>query len=616
MSGEMPDSGKSTKLLIGLTAVALVLTAKLFYIQIIDDRYKINADNNAMVYSVIYPTRGLIYDRNGKILVGNAISYDIMVTPSEVREFDTAALAGLLGTDTTYIREKMAEFRRRRRSIGFQSVALMKLVRPEQYAVFSEQAYRFPGFYGVPRTIRKYPYNAGGNLLGYVSEVDQDYIRRHPGEYKAGDYAGKTGIEATCEQYLRGSKGYNIYLRNALNKIESSYKDGEYDKDAVPGEDIMTTIDAELQHYGQELMDNKTGSIVAIEPSTGEILALVSSPGIDVEQLADIGKYYKSIASDPNKPMFNRAVQSPYPPGSVFKMVNGLIGLQEGVFTPQTRYPCQMGYHFGNHKVGCHAHRSPVDFSESIMMSCNAYFCNVFRNILENGRYKSTAEAFSKWEAYVRSFGFGSGLGSDFPSELGGFVPSASYYDKIYGRNRWRSTTVISLSIGQGELGCTPLHLANLCATLANRGYYYTPHIIKDYGTHSIDPKYRKRNYTLVDTVYFPEVIDGMYRAVNSGYGSGGTASVAAVEGLDICGKTGTAQNPHGDDHSVFICFAPRDNPKIAVAVYVENGGSGARWAAPIASLVVEKYLNGEISPEREALEKRILEGDLIHRKQ
>ncbi|MGM9747697.1 MAG: penicillin-binding transpeptidase domain-containing protein, partial [Candidatus Cryptobacteroides sp.] len=407
-------------------------------------------------------------------------------------------------------------------------------------------------------------------------------------------------------------KGYHIYLRNSHNKIESRYKDGEMDKEAVPGNDICTTIDAELQHYGQMLMQNKVGSLVAIEPSTGEILTLVSSPGINVDMLADIGSHYAEIVSNPYKPMFNRAVQAPYPPGSVFKLVNGLIGLQEGVLTPQTRYPCSMGYHFGKNKLGCHAHPSPLDLEQSIMMSCNAYYCYVFRDILENRKYGSIAEALDKWNEYVMSFGFGRKLGSDFPSELGGTIPSSKYYDKVYGKNGWKATTIISLSIGQGEIGCTPLHLANLCATIANRGFYYIPHIVKDSENVTIEDKYREKQYTLVDTVHFSKVIQGMYRAVNSGYGSGGTASVAEVPGLDICGKTGTAQNPRGDDNSVFICFAPKDNPKIAVAAYIEHGSFGARWAAPIASLLVEQYLNGEISESRKPLETRVLEGNLM----
>ena len=605
---------RENKLLIGLCTAAVILIAKLFSIQILDDKYKLSADNNTMVYTTIYPTRGIIHDRNGNILVGNKVAYDLMVTPKEVEEFDTLALCKVLDITPEFVKDKMDEFYRNRRRIGWQSVVMMKQIPPETYMKFAEVAYKFPGFRGQARSIREYPFNAGGNLLGYVSEVNANYIERHPDEYKAGDYAGMTGIEAAREKELRGEKGYNIWLRNSRNKIESRYRDGELDLEAVPGDDITTTIDAELQHYGQMLMDKKVGSLVAIEPSTGEILTLVSSPGIDVDQLANIGQHYREISTDPYKPMFNRAVQASYPPGSVFKLVNGLIGLQEEVFNPSTQYPCNMGYHFGRNKLGCHAHKSPINFEESIMMSCNAYYCYVLRSLLENPKYDSIDEAMDKWNEYVKSFGFGQKLGSDFPSELGGNIPDSKYYNRVYRKGGWKATTVISLSIGQGEIGCTPLHLANLCATVANRGFYYTPHIIKDSENVTIDQKYKERNYTMVDTTHFHKVIGGMYRAVNSGYGSGGTASVAAVEGLDICGKTGTAQNPHGNDHSVFICFAPRDNPKIAVAAYVENGGFGATWAAPIASLLVEKYLNGEISAERKALEERMLNGDLLDR--
>ncbi len=600
---------KPNKLRIGLAIAVLIILARLFVIQIVDEKYKIDASNNSMVYSIIYPPRGIIDDRNGKILVGNKIAYDLLVTPKELEEFDTTVLCKVLDIEPEFVREKMQEYRKNSRRIGYQSVVMLKQLTPERYMKFAEVSYRFPGFRGQARSIREYPYNAGGNLLGYVSEVDAAFLKTHEG-YSAGDYAGKTGIEATCEEYLKGEKGYNIYLRNSRNKIESRYRNGEMDKEAVPGKNVTTTIDAELQHYGQMLMQNKVGSLVAIEPSTGEILTLVSSPGIDVDMLADIGSHYNEILANPYKPMFNRAVQSAYPPGSVFKLVNGLIGLQEGVFTPETKYPCHMGYYFGKNRLGCHDHRSPIDFEESIMMSCNAYFCYVLRGILENGKYDSVAEALDVWNSYVQSFGFGKKLGSDFPSELGGFIPDSKYYDKVYGQGRWKATNVISLSIGQGEIGCTPLHLANLCATVANRGYYYIPHLIKDSEDISIDPKYKERQYTMVDTLWFPEVIEGMYMAVNGGTGSGGTATIAAVDGLDICGKTGTAQNPRGDDNSVFICFAPKDDPKIAVAAYVENGSFGARWAAPIASLLVEKYLNGETG--RAALEQRILDGNLM----
>ena len=605
---------RKNKLLIGLGTTALILISKLFVIQIIDDRYKLDADNNSMVYSIIYPTRGIIHDRNGRILVGNKVAYDLLVTPREVEEFDTLGLANVLDVHPDVIREKMAEYRKYRRRIGWQTVVMLKQIPQETYMKFAEIAYRFPGFRGQARSIREYPYNAGGNLLGYVSEVDANYLKRHPDEYKAGDYAGMTGIEAAREKELRGEKGYTIWLRNSKNKIESRYKDGEMDKEAIPGKDITTTIDAELQHYGQMLMQNKVGSLVAIEPSTGEILTMVSSPGIDVDMLANIGQHYGEISSNPYKPMFNRAVQAPYPPGSVFKLVNGLIGLEEGVVTTSTHYPCSMGYHFGRNKLGCHAHKSPLSFEESIMMSCNAYYCYILRDLLENKKYGSIGIAMDKWQEYVKSFGFGQKLGSDFPSELGGFIPGSGYYNKVYGKGGWKATTVISLSIGQGEIGTTPLHMANLCATIANRGFYYIPHIVKDSDNVSIDPKYKEKRYTMVDTTHFPKVVGGMYRAVNSGFGSGGTASIAAVEGLEICGKTGTAQNPHGSDHSVFICFAPKDDPKIAVAAYVENGGFGATYAAPIASLLTEIYLNKEISEERKYLEERMLNSNLMDR--
>ena len=416
---------RENKLLIGLCTAAVILIAKLFSIQILDDKYKMSAENNTMVYTTIYPTRGIINDRNGNILVGNKVAYDLMVTPKEVEKFDTLALCEVLDITPEFVKEKMDEFYRNRRRIGYQSVVMIKQIPPETYMKFAEVAYKFPGFRGQARSIREYPFNAGGNLLGYVSEVNARYIENNPDEYKSGDYAGMTGIEAAREKELRGEKGYNIWLRNSRNKIESRYKDGEFDKEAVPGDDIMTTIDAELQHYGQMLMANKVGSLVAIEPSTGEILTLVSSPGIDVDQLANIGQHYKEISNDPYKPMFNRAVQASYPPGSVFKLVNGLIGLQEEVFSPNTLYPCSMGYHFGRNKLGCHAHKSPLNFEESIMMSCNAYYCYVLRSLLENPKYGSIDEAMDKWNEYVKSFGFGQKLGSDFPSELGGNIPDS-----------------------------------------------------------------------------------------------------------------------------------------------------------------------------------------------
>ena len=607
------DPGKRhIPLLIGLSIAAIVLLGKIFSLQVID-RYKEDADRNSTVYETIYPTRGVIYDRYGHILVGNKVAYDILVSPREVQAFDTVALATVLDVTPEFIRGKLKEYNRRRSAIGFQSVTMMRMVPAETYMRFDEVKYRFPGFKGQVRGMRDYPFNAGGNLLGYVSEVNQAYIDRHPGEYRSGDYAGMTGIEAAREKELRGEKGYHIYLRNSRNQIEQPYKGGAEDKEAIPGRDIITTIDAELQQYGQELMQNKVGSIVAIEPSTGEILALVSSPGIDVSQLADIGRHWEEISTNPYKPMYNRAVQASYPPGSVFKLVNGLIGLEEGILRPEMTYPCHLGYHFGaGHKLGCHAHKSPLNMEESIMMSCNAYYCYVLKNIFDNRKYGNVAEGIDHWREMVMSFGFGRKLGSDFPAELSGSIPSSKTYNRAYGKGRWNSTTVISLSIGQGEILATPMHLANLCATIANRGYYYIPHIVKESDGVPLDQRFKERQYTMVDTTQFPKVIKGMWRAVNSGPGMGGTAWIAHVDSLDICGKTGTAQNPRGADNSVFICFAPMDNPRIAIAAYVENGGFGATYAAPMASLMAEKYITGSVS--RPALEKRMMEADLMAR--
>ena len=609
----MKDNGRHIRLLIGLGAASLLLLGRIFSLQIVDRGYKEDADRNATIYETIYPTRGVIYDRNGTILVGNKVAYDILVNPREVTAFDTLSLATVLGVEPDFIRSRMAEYNRRRRAIGFQAVTMIRNLPAETYMRFDEVKYKFPGFRGQVRSIRDYPVNAGGNLLGYVSEVNQAYLDSHPGEYRSGDYAGMTGIEAAREKELRGEKGYHIYLRNARNQIEQSYKDGAEDKEAVPGHDIVTTIDAALQQYGQELMQNKVGSIVAIEPSTGEILALISSPGIDVSMLADIGKHWNEISSDPYKPMYNRAVQASYPPGSVFKLVNGLIGLQEGVLRPEMMYSCSHGYTYAaGHKLGCHGHKSPLNMEESIMMSCNAYYCYVLKNILDNRKFDNVAEGLDHWHEMVESFGFGRKLGSDFPAELSGSIPTSKTYNRAYGKGSWNSTTVISLSIGQGEILATPMHLANLCATIANRGHYYIPHIIKASEGVEIDKRFTEKQYTLVDTTHFPKVIKGMWRAVNSGAGMGGTAWIAHVDSLDICGKTGTAQNPRGADNSVFICFAPMDNPRIAVAAYVENGGFGASYAAPMASLMVEKYLKGEV--KRGALEQRMKETNLMFR--
>ncbi len=608
----MESDNRSTKLLIGLAVVLLVLFGRLFYVQILNQSYKTDADNNSMTREMIYPPRGVIYDRNGKLLVGNKICYDILVTPREVAEFDTLSLASVLDTTADFIRERMAYYHKYRTKIGWRTQTFLKMVSADTYMRFAEEQFLYPGFKAQVRSLREYPFNAGGNLLGYISEVSPEFLEDHP-DYRAGDYYGRTGLEAARETDLRGSKGWHIYQRDSRGRQKAPYHDGDFDVEAVPGKDITTTIDAWLQQYGQRLMAGKKGSLVAIEPSTGEILTMVSSPGIDVDVLADFGRHYSKLSQNKHKPLYNRAVSASYPPGSVFKLVNGLVGLEDGVLKPWMQYPCYNGYVYtsSGRKLGCHTHRSPLNLEDAVMMSCNGYFCYVFKNILENPEYESTEEAFTHWREMVMSFGFGRKLGSDFPSELSGNVPSAAFYNRYYRKGHWRFQTVVSLSIGQGEILTTPLQIANLAAIMANRGYYYIPHVVKSSGDVEIDPKYSEKQYTMVDTTYFPVVVKGMWKAVNA-LGEGGTANVAYVPGLNICGKTGTAQNPHGKDNSVFICFAPMDNPKIAVAAYIENAGFGASWACPIASLLVEKYLRGEISEGRKDLERRVISTKLI----
>ena len=608
----MEHDNRYTKLLIGLAVALAVLVLRLFYVQIFNESYKTSAENNSMVREMIYPPRGVIYDRNGLLLVGNRVCYDILVTPRAVTELDTLGLAEALDTTADFVREKMQYYRKYRSRIGWQTLVFMKQVPADTYVRFAEEEFRFPGFQGQVRTMREYPFNAGGNLLGYTSEVSAEYLAEHP-EYKAGDFYGRTGLEAAREAELRGKKGWHIYQRDSRGRTKDAYRDGEFDVEAEPGKDIVTTIDARLQQYGQRLMKGKKGSVVAIEPSTGEILAMVSSPGIDVDVLADFGRHYEALSRDRHKPLYNRAVSASYPPGSVFKLVNGLIGLEEGVLQPWMQYPCNGGYVYtsSGRKLGCHAHRSPLNLEDAVMMSCNGYFCYVFKNILENPKYENTEAAYDHWREMVMSFGFGRKLGSDFPSELSGNIPSSSFYNRYYRKGHWRFSTIVSLSIGQGEILTTPLQIANLAAIMANRGYYYIPHVVKESEGVSIDPKYYERQYTMVDTLQFPKVIGGMWKAVNA-IGEGGTANSGCVPGLDICGKTGTAQNPHGKDNSVFICFAPKDNPKIAVAAYVENAGFGGSWACPIATLLVEQYLNGRILDSRRDLERRVLDTRLI----
>ena len=580
-------------------------------LQIVEQSYKMSASNNVLRYIPQYPARGLIYDRNGELIVCNQAAYDLMVIKNEVKAFDTTEFASILGITKEQIKASFLQIKRVKGYSPYKPSVFLKQISAQTYAVLQEKMYKFPGFDVHPRTLRTYPFNMAGHLLGYVGEVDEDIIAKSP-YYQLGDYIGINGLEKSYEKELRGKKGINIYMVDVHNRIKGSYEEGRYDTAAVVGKDLVCTIDAKLQLYGEKLMTNKIGSIVAIEPKTGEVLAMISSPSYDPELLVgrDRTTNYKALQSDTLKPIFNRSLMAPYPPGSTFKIVNGLIGLQEGVVFPTTHYGCAGGYPIGR-GVGCHIHQSPLSFLQAIQMSCNTYFCYVFRSIIDKPLYGSVENGFSVWKKHVESFGFGGRLGIDLPNEQRGSVPSVNFYDRYFRKGGWSSLTIISLSIGQGELGSTPLQIANLSSIIANRGYYYSPHVIKEIkGTTGIDPKYNIKHTTTIDSTWFTNVVEGMDMAVNGG--SGGTALNAALPNIRICGKTGTAQNPHGEDHSVFIAFAPKDDPKIAIAVYIENAGFGGTWASPIASLMIEKYLTDSIS--RPDLEKYILNAILLDR--
>ncbi len=593
-----------------LFLIVFIFIGKLFSLQVLDKSYQTTANRNVLRSIIRYPARGMIYDRTGKLLVYNEAVYDLMVSPNLVEEFDTSIFCDILKITHEDVEKRLQNAKK---YSYYTSSPFLKQVSSETYAVLQEKLYRFPGFFVQPRPIRKYSKKIAGHALGYVGEVDEQTIENNP-FYKMGDYIGISGIEKAYEEVLRGEKGVNVFMVDVHNRIKGSYQDGRNDRPAIVGTNIISTLDADLQEYGEKLMMNKIGSIVAIEPSTGEILALVSSPTYDPSSLLGRGrsKVFETLSSDTLEPLFNRPLMATYPPGSTFKVINGLIGLQEKVIFRQTEYYCDGGYYAGRIRVACHLHDSPLNLPEAIQNSCNAYFCNVFRRILDNPVFPSVREGYNAWRDHVLSFGFGQKLESDFAFELKGFVPMNTYYDRYYGKTGWSSLTVLSLAIGQGELGITPLQMANMTATIANHGYYFTPHIVKEIeGETVIDERFYSKHITTIDSVYFPIIIDGMDKAVNDSLGSGSTARIARINDIIVCGKTGTAENPHGEDHSIFAAFAPKDNPKIALSVYVENGGFGATYAAPIASLMIEEYLKREIS--RQWLENYILETDLIH---
>jgi penicillin-binding protein 2 len=593
-----------------ILAVFFIYVLRLFYIQVIDSTYKYSADNNSQRYVTEYPSRGLIFDRKGELLVCNKAAYDLMLNPQELRAFDTTEFCRILKLTKQQVADNIRKVKAYSR---YKSSPFVYQVSDETYALLQEKLYKFPGFYVQPRTLRRYNKKIGAHLFGYVGEVDSSIIKKY-GYYQMGDYIGMSGMEKAYEKELRGDKGVKILLVDVHNRVKGSLQNGRMDTASVLGRNLTSTIDAQLQEYGEMLMTNFRGSIVAIEPSTGEILALVSNPTYDPNLLVgrERSANYNMLRQNNQLPLFNRAVMPKYPPGSTFKLINGMIGLKEGVVNTGTCFSCYLGYTAGRVHVGCHAHPSPYNFIEAIQNSCNAYFCNVFRRIIDNPNYTNKIQAYDNWREMVLSFGYGKKLNTDCPSEVAGNIPSSKYYNKIY-RNSWNSLTVVSLSIGQGEIGVSPLHLANLAATIGNRGYYYTPHTVKKIeGLDTIDSRFTKKHFTAFDTSYFRPIVEGMYSAVNGPVG--GTARNAAVSGLDICGKTGTAQTVKGqEDNSIFIAFAPKDNPKIAISVYVEHGGYGATYAVPIASLLIEKYLKDTLSRpfvEQYLLNSKIVYGD------
>ena len=591
MIGRNESFARMRTLRIVVLFIFLVIAGRLFYLQIIEgNRYRALSDGNALRHVVQYPPRGEVFDRNGEYLVQSKECYDLMVISREIdrKGFDTARMCSVVGITPEKLKRALANARMRPRA----PYMIANCIPTEVKLRFDEC--NFQGFYTVYRTVRQYPRKIGGNLLGYVSEVDERDLKRDP-SYRPGDYIGKSGVESAYEEVLRGRKGVKIQEVDTHGAIKGSYMNGMYDSLPEPGKYLVCTIDARLQAFAEELMRGKVGAAVAIEPATGEILMMVSSPTYDPDELVgrERGNNYMKMLRNKRQPLYNRAVRARYPPGSTFKLVQGLIGLEEGVLTPSNAYPCHGGYSYGNKKMKCHAHASPLDLRAAVANSCNAYFCYVFRNILDNRRYDNVKDGFDHWRDYVLSFGFGRKLDSDFLGEGNGYVPDHEFYDKRY-RGSWNSLTVISLSIGQGELGCTPLQMANLAAIIANRGYYYIPHIVKRIeGCDSLDARFYEKHYTKVDARHFEPIAEGMWRGVN--VPGAGTSHGAFLEGWDVCGKTGTAQNPHGADHSTFLSFAPKDNPKIAISVYVENGGFGASAALPIASLLEEFYLTDTI---------------------
>jgi len=603
------------KFIIGgfFSLVALVYVSRLFYIQLMDDHYKIYANNNAFQYLTEYPPRGCVYDRNGKLLVYNEASYDLMVTPKLIKGCDTLALCEVLQITREEFLKRVKKASLAPNTPRKQSI-FEKQMPSKVYAAVLEKLYRFKGFYVQGRTVRKYPKPVAAHLLGYINEVSREKIVKDS-YYREGDYIGITGLEKSYEEVLRGKKGTRIIIKDVHNKEIGRYLDGKLDTAAVSGKALYSSIDITLQEYGEVLMRGKKGAIVAIDPTSGEILCLVSSPSYDPNSLIggkERSRNYARLEADSiTHPLFNRALTAMYPPGSTFKLIDALIAQHDGLIDRNTWFPCQNGYPPGNGKPKCHPHGGGTDLPGSVAISCNSYYSYVFRAIVDQKKYPEFTDGYNHWRDMVKTFGPGTSLGSDLPFDKPGNVPSVNYYNKIFGKNHWRSNTIVSLGIGQAELLLVPLQMANVVAIIANKGFYYIPHCIQGIGKEkTLDQKFKEKHFAAVQKEeYYLNVIDGMERTMEPG----GTAPGAKIKGIRMCGKTGTAQNPHGNDHAVFQAFAPREQPKIAIACIVENAGTGGSYAAPIVSLMIEKFLTGKIT--RTEYEENILKVNLLETK-
>lgn len=617
MENNLKYTLENRRYVIGGAVIVLVLIFifRLFILQIVDSDYKAWADSNAFLKKTLYPSRGMIYDRNGKLLVYNQPAYDVMLIMREIQPFDTLDFCNVLGITKEQFVKRIADIKNRRLNPGYSSYVpqvFMNQLSAQEYGVLQEKLYKFPGFYIQNRTIREYEYPNAANVLGSIGEVNRKDIEKDA-YYVQGDYSGRTGVERSYEKELRGVKGVEILLRDAHGRIKGRYEEGRHDIPPESGKNLTLAIDMELQAYGEKLMQNKLGGIVMIEPATGEVLCMVSSPTFDPSILVgrQRGKNHQMLQKNPYKPLFDRPLMAQYPPGSTFKPTQGLIFLQEGVITPETMYTCAHGYTFRGGKPACHGHPSPLNLIAAVATSCNSYFCWGLHDMIDSRRrYPTVQEGFDIWKDHLVSMGYGYKLGIDLPGEKRGYIPNSKVYDKIY-RGRWNSSTIISIAIGQGEILATPLQICNLAATVANCGYFMTPHVVKKVQDTPLDTAYTQKRYPTIDARYYSFIAEGMRQAVIGG-AAGATCRMANIPDVEVCGKTGTAENPHGKDHSVFMGFAPYRDAKVAICVFVENAGFGATYAVPIGRLMLQKYLKGEIPESDKGLEEYILNAVIL----